>query len=213
MESKYKHLFSPILVNQTMLPNRIMAAPILRHISREKATSGIGTIIWGSGFIDDEYAPIRSGGYVFDPYAIQDSVRQKLDMYKQGGAKVSIELMHCGARGRFCYKDYKDPFGSSEYVRPDGSVAHPMNEEEMNRIADKFAEAAVTAKQLGFDMVMIHCAHGWLIHQFLSPKYNPPVNSRMISRSKPARLISSFKGHAPESSSYKIAGRKFANRL
>ena len=46
-----------------------------------------------------------------------------------------------------------------------------------------------------------------------SPKYKPPVSSRMIIISKPPSVISSFKGQAPFNSSYNTAGLKFANRF
>ena len=49
-----------------------------------------------------------------------------------------------------------------------GDEVKEMTEEQIYEIADKFAEAAATAKACGFDMVMIHAGHGWLLHQFIS---------------------------------------------
>ena len=48
---------------------------------------------------------------------------------------------------------------------------------------------------------------------FRSPKYSPPVNSRMIIMSKPPSVMDSFNGQAPFSSSYRTAGRRLANRF
>lgn len=47
-----------------------------------------------------------------------------------------------------------------------------MTEEMMDDVANAFAEAAETCKKCGFDMVQIHCGHGWLLGQFLSPLTN-----------------------------------------
>ena len=47
-----------------------------------------------------------------------------------------------------------------------------MTKDEIEKIAEDFGKAALAAKKCGFDMVMIHAGHGWLIHQFLSPVTN-----------------------------------------
>ena len=49
-----------------------------------------------------------------------------------------------------------------------GDTVEEMTEAQIYDIADKFGQAAATAKACGFDMVMIHMGHGWLLHQFLS---------------------------------------------
>ena len=47
-----------------------------------------------------------------------------------------------------------------------------MTKEMMERVADNYAEASWNCKALGFDMVMLHGGHGWLLSQFLSPRTN-----------------------------------------
>ena len=49
-----------------------------------------------------------------------------------------------------------------------GDTVEEMTEAQIYDIADKFGQAAATAKACGFDMVMIHMGHGWLLHQFIS---------------------------------------------
>ena len=48
----------------------------------------------------------------------------------------------------------------------------PMDEAKMQDIANRFAYAAREAKQYGFDLILLHFGHGWLIHQFLSPFFH-----------------------------------------
>ena len=49
---------------------------------------------------------------------------------------------------------------------------HGMTEADMNVVADHFADCAEILKNAGYDMVLIHGGHGWLLDQFLSPLYN-----------------------------------------
>ena len=58
------------------------------------------------------------------------------------------------------------PFDSTE-IPP-----HELNEVEIEHIVDQFTATALRAKQAGFDVLEIHAAHGYLIHQFLSPLSN-----------------------------------------
>ena len=49
---------------------------------------------------------------------------------------------------------------------------HGMTEEDMNVVADHFADCAEILKNAGYDMVLLHGGHGWLLDQFISPLYN-----------------------------------------
>ena len=47
-----------------------------------------------------------------------------------------------------------------------------MTEAQIYEVAEAFGRAAAMLKTCGFDMVMIHCGHGWLLHQFISTLTN-----------------------------------------
>ena len=85
---------------------------------------------------------------------------------------AEVEIDHGGA---LCSPEFiggKNAFGPSHYIDPWGDEVDEMTEEQIYWVADKYAEAAKNARDLGFDMVMLHGGHGWLIHQFLSPVTN-----------------------------------------
>ena len=90
------------------------------------------------------------------------------DAIHSGGAAAEIEIDHGGALCDPVFIDGKNAIGPSGYVDDWGDEVKEMTEEQIYEIADKFAEAAATAKACGFDMVMIHAGHGWLLHQFIS---------------------------------------------
>ncbi|MCQ2452369.1 MAG: NAD(P)/FAD-dependent oxidoreductase [Oscillospiraceae bacterium] len=91
-------------------------------------------------------------------------------------ALASIELSHGGkyAGNRVQGQDPNTVtrFGPIDEVMADGRVVTAMPEELIYEIAEAFGKSAALCKQAGFDMVLIHAAHGWLLSQFMSPGTN-----------------------------------------
>ena len=99
------------------------------------------------------------------------------DAIKRHGSIASIELSHSGqyAGTYMVDKDKKGSlcqYGPSDGVRPDGLPVKALTKEQISDIVAAYANAAELAKRAGFQMVMVHCGHGWLINQFLSPWFN-----------------------------------------
>ncbi len=99
------------------------------------------------------------------------------DAIKRHGAVASIELSHSGqyagtymvdkeSKGELCQ------YGPSDGVRPDGIPVKALTHEQIDDIVAAYANAASLAKRAGFQMVMLHAGHGWLVNQFLSPWFN-----------------------------------------
>jgi 2,4-dienoyl-CoA reductase-like NADH-dependent reductase (Old Yellow Enzyme family)/thioredoxin reductase len=96
------------------------------------------------------------------------------------GALASIELSHGGICCDPKFIGGQRPIGPSEVpvsigFQTEHSVetrSVEMTKEMMEELAAKYGQAAARAKRAGFDMVMIHGAHGWLLNQFLSPNTN-----------------------------------------
>ncbi len=164
---KYRELFTPLRVNTAILNNRLIAAPLTGgDMPREKYECKASLIIMGCVGIDDE-----TGSWYEDPYRFarysRRQMRKDLNFYKQGGSLVSAEVMHTGR-----WRRGENVLGPVDEINLEGTAVRAMDEADMERIAKAFARTCVHAKEFGFDMVMLHFAHGWLIPQFLSPSTN-----------------------------------------
>lgn len=181
--SRFEKLFSPLKVNSIYLKNRIIAAPMgggfidahkIESLA-SKSRGGAALVIIGSCHVDNDRSFIAPGWPgLYEPF--MEMYLDQLNAIHQYGAKASLELMHAGL---WAITDHvgKNPLGPVSMLRNIGKDADDaqidgMTEDDMVQVADNFAAAAVRAKKFGFDMCMLHFAHGWLPAQFLSPKFN-----------------------------------------
>lgn len=96
---------------------------------------------------------------------------------RRHGAAASIELAHGGkfsAVDRLPGERVRDAvkYGPADETLPDGSVVKQMPHEMIGEIVESYGKAAALVKRAGFDMLLVHAGHGWLIEQFLSPATN-----------------------------------------
>lgn len=186
MKEPFSNLLKPLTIGGITLKNRMMASPTSQaelgaeeHYSREnieyyklRALGGASLVTVGDLIVDLDTGrghPQQVG--INDPGAVP-YLCAVADAIHAGGAMASVEIDHGGALAPPEFIGGKNAFGPSGYVDAWGDTVDEMNEEQMEWIAGRYAEAAANAKALGFDMVMIHGGHGWLIHQFISPLTN-----------------------------------------
>lgn len=164
---KFPNLFKPIRIKNVVFNNRIIATPAGPY--NDKAIGGAGVIITGSANVSRKRASYSRPDepYIFDKYQIE-ATRNRVIIAHQAGAKASLELIHSGQYARV--DDYA--IGPVDFVRQDGTIVKAMDEQMMQEVADEWAETALKAKETGFDLVMLHFAHGWLPAEFLSPLFN-----------------------------------------
>jgi 2,4-dienoyl-CoA reductase-like NADH-dependent reductase (Old Yellow Enzyme family)/thioredoxin reductase len=165
---QFPNLFTPILINDMVSRNRIVATPI-GDFFEEKALGGAGIVVCGHTIVDPGRSSFASPDepYVFHKYSVEEA-RQRIRKCHQAGARASLELFHAGQYARV--KDYA--IGPMGFIREDGTEVRAMTPEMMQHAAACFAQAAREALDLGFDMVFLHFGHGWLPAQFLSPLFN-----------------------------------------
>ena len=113
---------------------------------------------------------------------------------RRHGALASVELNHAGMLSDFDVvtaerkRDEQVHYGASDCVLPTGTVVKAMTEAQIRAAVECFARGAALVKRAGFDMVMIHAGHGWLLHQFLSPLTNRRTDAYGGSREKRFRF-------------------------
>ncbi|MBQ8830638.1 MAG: FAD-dependent oxidoreductase [Oscillospiraceae bacterium] len=113
---------------------------------------------------------------------------------KRHGALASIELNHSGMLSEFDVVasertgDGLEHWGPVDTVLPDGSKVRSMTQEMIDYTVELYRRGAALVKRAGFDMIMIHAGHGWLIHQFLSKLTNTRADIYGGSMENRARL-------------------------
>lgn len=99
------------------------------------------------------------------------------DAIRRHGAIASLELSHSGMyAGTYMTDKSKQKsmhqWGPDDTVRADGVKVKALTEDMIKEIVEAYGQTAALAKRAGFEMLMIHGGHGWLINQFLSPYFN-----------------------------------------
>lgn len=164
---KYPILFSPLKVNKLMLKNRIFYAPVEYY--HDRALAGAAVMMRGtSGTLKDPKCRISPGKWLFSDSELP-RVKKELSLIKRAGSIASLEVMHAGlcACGQEGYV-----IGPSDGISPKGIKIVGMTKEMMKDMIEDFANTCRIAKQIGYDMVMVHFAHGWIASQFFSTSYN-----------------------------------------
>jgi 2,4-dienoyl-CoA reductase-like NADH-dependent reductase (Old Yellow Enzyme family)/thioredoxin reductase len=192
MHNKFPKMFSPLTIKKTTFKNRVLASPVTTNrvtinngtptpegidVYETRARGGFAQVTLTESFVDFEFAARHDHGInLAGPEMTvhhMESVAILTEAIKAHGALASIQLNHVGNVNHpdTCI-NHRNPIGPSAFVRPDGVQVDEMDEAMMERVADNYANACGNAKALGFDMVMLHAGHGWLLSQFLSPLSN-----------------------------------------
>ena len=188
---KYPQLFSPVKIRNTVFRNRIMATPTSLSWADEftgapvdstlfyyedKARGGAACVTLSETTISRTDGASRGVGHYILPDPVRGDPGPQLskiaEAIRRHGAVPSIQLHHAGDVTDPELIGGQDPWGPNDWVRPDGVHVRALDEGQMRIIADDFANAALAAKNIGFGMVMVHGAHGWLLGQFQSGATN-----------------------------------------
>lgn len=187
----YSHMFKPLTIKKTTFKNRVFAAPVTTdrivvngcptqeciNAYENRARGGFAAVTVTETFVDFDRAARHDHSLdIVSPHLTvhhMESLAVLTEAIKVHGAIASIQLNHSGnANHPSTIKDGKNPIGPTGFTRKDGVVVEEMDEEMMMEVAHNYANAVVAAKNFGFDMVMLHGGHGWLLAQFLSPLTN-----------------------------------------
>lgn len=210
------HLFSPIALDGLEFPNRIAVAPMCQYSANDGSATDWHLQHWmnlamsGAGMVTVEMTDVERRGRITHGClglysdANEDAARRALDAAKRvamPGTRFGVQLAHAGRKasnqrpweGGGPLQAGQDPWpivSASAIAYAEGwQVPHALGEDEIEALVIRFAEAARRADRAGFDFIELHGAHGYLLHQFLSPLSNARTDRWGGSLENRMRLI------------------------
>jgi N-ethylmaleimide reductase len=209
-------LFEPLTLGAIELPNRVLMAPLTRM--RADAPDDVPNDLMrdyyvqraSAGLIITEGTQIspQGKGYADTPgiYSAEQVAgwRRVTDAVHAVGGRIAPQLWHTGRVSHESFHDGQPPVSASEVAyrnrttlrAEDGSMVRAacptpraLSVEEIAEVVEDYRRATRNAREAGFDMVELHGAHGYLLHQFLSADSNFRTDEYGGSLANRARLM------------------------
>ena len=189
---KFQKLFSPIKIGSLELANRFVIPPIATNLANEDGTVSQPLIdYWvarakgGWGLLIVEFTAIDPLGKVGPCHPCIWSnefivgLKKLTDAVHNYGARIAIQLSHTGRQTtqQIIGIPGAQPVSASPIPCPlDREMPRELSSEEVYELIEKFGDAAVRARDAGFDAIEIHGAHGYLLAQFMSTYSNKRID-------------------------------------
>src|SRR5690606_647754 len=189
-------MFTPLRLRELRLPNRIVVSPMAMYSAVDgeagdfhmvhlgaRALGGAGLVFTEMTCVsaDARLTPGCAGLYL--PRHVAAWQRIVDFVHANSGAAIAIQLGHAGRKGatRVAWEGADEPLEDGAWPLLSASPLRylPQSQEpreatpgDLARIRDDFVRATRMAAQAGFDLLELHCAHGYLLSSFLSPLTN-----------------------------------------
>lgn len=186
----YPNTFSPIRIGRVRLKNRIIAAPTSPsmittegHMTpemiaylEEKAKGGCAVVTYGEAIPHSATGKSHNKQLQLDAFGVRQGLTESVRRIHNAGGLANIQLSHGGMYGGLASVGGDVgvgavAYGPSDMTMPAGEVKE-MPRELIYEIIESYGKAAALCRDVGYDMVQVHAAHGWLFNQFLSPGIN-----------------------------------------
>ncbi len=186
----YKKLFSPLKVGTCEIPNRLVVPAMVTNFCDkdgfltdcyiayivEKAKGG-----WGMIITEDYSVTPHGKGYEKIPGFYKDEhVERNIELTSkvhEQGSKIFCQMYHPGRQSSHAVNGNVQPIAPSGTKDPICyDLAKEMTVDEIHTLVNDFGQAARRCKESGFDGIELHCAHGYLLAEFLSPYVNKRVD-------------------------------------
>jgi 2,4-dienoyl-CoA reductase-like NADH-dependent reductase (Old Yellow Enzyme family) len=210
-------LFTPLELRETTVPNRLMVSPMCQYSVDDR--DGVATewhhvhlgsrAVGGAGLVMTEATAVEPRGRITpEDLGIwsgehADALSRTTEFVRSQGAVPGIQLAHAGRKA-----SKSRPWEGSEPLAPDEggwTVVGPSGEpwpyedeppaterlttEGIDDVVDAFRAAAERARDAGFLVAEVHAAHGYLLHEFLSPATNDRDDEYGGSFENRARIV------------------------
>jgi 2,4-dienoyl-CoA reductase-like NADH-dependent reductase (Old Yellow Enzyme family) len=192
------NLFTPLKLGELVLKNRVVIAPMCQYSAEDGAATDWHTIhlgrmaLSGAGMLILEATAVNPRGRIsygdlglWDDRTEQALAKSLSAVRKYSSMPIGIQLAHAGRKA-----STQKPWDGGQVIAPDqingwltiapsalpydndGPIPDAATLEEIDGIVNDFIESAKRAERLGIDAIELHAAHGYLLHQFLSPIAN-----------------------------------------
>lgn len=194
-------LFTPITLRSVTARNRVVVSPMCQYSSEQGGPTDYHLVhlgkfaMGGAGIVFCEETSVEERGRkshhcagIYDEAHIAQ-YRRINDFLRSQGAIPAIQIGHSGRKGSGCspWEGYR-PLTADDAKKGDAPwqtvsssalpasdtapIPHELSISEIREVVEHWREAALRAADAGYDIIEIHAAHGYLIHQFLSPMAN-----------------------------------------
>ena len=189
-------MFTPFTLRGLTVPNRVVVSPMAMYSAKDGLPNDFHLVHFGSralggaGLLYTEMtctspdARITPGCAGLWNDAQRDAWKRIVDfVHGSSGAKMGIQLGHAGRKGstQLGWQDADQPLPDGNWPLLSASaipwsaasqLPREMSRADMQRITADFVAATRRAAEAGFDILELHCAHGYLLSSFLSPLTN-----------------------------------------
>ncbi len=207
------HLFEPLKLRDVVLGNRIGIPPMCQYAARDGVAADWHFVHYGSRAVGGaalmilEATAVTPGGRIspgdlgiWDDKHIEPLARIARFAQEQG-CVAAVQLAHAGRKGSIglgwqAQSTLRESEGGWKIVAPSPisfgegyAVPSELDEAAIRQVIAQFAAGARRAREAGFQTVEIHAAHGYLLHQFLSPLSNRRTDAYGGSFENRTRLV------------------------
>jgi anthraniloyl-CoA monooxygenase len=189
-------MFTPYRLRGLTVPNRVVVSPMALYSAQDGLPGDFHLVhfgaraLGGAGLLYTEMtctspeARITPGCAGLWNDAQRDAWKRIVDfVHASSSAKMGIQLGHAGRKGstQLGWQQMDEPLDSGNWpllsasaisYLPQSQIPRAMTREDMDRVRDDHVAATLRAAQAGFDILELHCAHGYLLSSFLSPLTN-----------------------------------------
>ena len=181
----FETLLSPMKIGSLELKNRMVCSAAVTRLANSDGTLTEGFIRYhedkakgGWGLTMTEDIPVMENCRTYERLpglwndAQIESHRTLTDRIHAAGGRIGAQIYHAGRTADPSVNGCRNVAPSAVRAPGVATVPRALSEEEIGEIVSAFGQAARRAKEAGYDLVEIHGAHGYLIHQFLSGNSN-----------------------------------------
>lgn len=194
-------MFHPFKLRDMVIENRVVVSPMCMYSAEDGVPGDFHLVHYGSramggaGLIFTEMTCVGRDARITPGCAglwndeQEAAWRRIVDfVHANSAAKICLQLGHAGRKGatKLMWEGMDRPLeqGGWEVLSasplpyfPDSAVPREITRAEMDRVRDEFVQSAERGARAGFDMLELHCAHGYLLASFLSPLTNRRTDS------------------------------------